>query len=360
MKTLLYTQEYPPFKGGVANYYEHLAKNWPAGEEIFVLPKKCSGRIWQYFCQFYHLFRAIRKNRIDYILVGQILPLGSLVHALWRLKRIKYAVFLHGMDLTFAFRHPRKAWIAKHILRDASQIICANSYTANLLKKNWPTLAAKTIIVNPGVSEYKEAEQAVPEQRERLRRQYFEQLENKTILLSLGRLVKRKGFDSVLAVLKDLPADLAAKIVYVIIGQGPEEERLRALATNQVIFVGAATEAEKWAWLELADIFIMPARDLRDLDGDFEGFGIVYLEANLCGRPVIAGASGGVSDAVVDGLNGLLVDPDNLGEIRDAIIKLASDKELRAKLGRQGQERAQTKFNWTHQAKDVFAGIKNN
>jgi len=333
MRTLLYTQEYPPFKGGIANYYGYLVANWPEPESIFVLAKKCHGRYRQYFSQLYGLARAVWKNKIDYILVGQILPLGPVAHLWWRLSKTKYAVFFHGMDLAFALKHPRKAWLTKLVLKDAHRIICANNYTAELLRANFPGLESKTIVSNPGVSEYPE----------RVKLDFFRN-ESEPLILSIGRLVKRKGFASVI---KALPKGCH----YVIIGQGPELENLKELAGPEVNFIGQVSEAEKWSWLEACDLFIMPA---SDLEGDFEGFGIVYLEANLVAKPVIAGDSGGVRDAVEDGFNGLLVDPNDPRAIQAAIQKLIADPELRQRLGRQGRERALKEFNWPRQVGNIF------
>jgi phosphatidylinositol alpha-1,6-mannosyltransferase len=147
---------------------------------------------------------------------------------------------------------------------------------------------------------------------------------------------------------------------YVIIGQGPEEAAITQMINDhalqgKVILLNKVTDEEKWAWLETADIFIMPAKELPG--GDYEGFGIVYLEANLFGKPVIAGRSGGVSDAVTDGVNGLLVNPENLGEISEAIVRLANDSELRARLGSQGKERVLTDFAWPDKVKEMYQAL---
>ena len=111
---------------------------------------------------------------------------------------------------------------------------------------------------------------------------------------------------------------------------------------KKIIFLGQITDDDKWAWLELCDIFIMPS---RNINGDYEGFGIVYLEANLAGKPVIAGDSGGVRDAVINNINGLLVNPENAQEIAAVVIKLASDAKLRQDLGSQGKRRVVENFN---------------
>jgi phosphatidylinositol alpha-1,6-mannosyltransferase len=92
----------------------------------------------------------------------------------------------------------------------------------------------------------------------------------------------------------------------------------------------------------------------KNIDGDYEGFGIVYLEANLHNLPVIAGDSGGVSDAVSDNFSGLLVDPNDIKDISQTITKLAKDSDLRNKLGGQGRLRVINEFNWKNLAQKFY------
>ncbi len=186
-------------------------------------------------------------------------------------------------------------------------------------------------------------------------------LADKKIIFSMGRLVKRKGFDQVIAALAKVPGE---NWRYLLAGDGPEREALQALATaspqsQKIIFLGSLGEEEKWSCLDLCDIFIMTSRDLA---GDFEGFGIVYLEANLMGRPVIAGNSGGVGDAVINMVNGLVVDSENQEEIAEAINQLLASDDLKKKLGRQGKVRAEVEFTWSKQAETLrqyLSSLKN-
>jgi phosphatidylinositol alpha-1,6-mannosyltransferase len=99
----------------------------------------------------------------------------------------------------------------------------------------------------------------------------------------------------------------------------------------------------------------MPSRQIND---DFEGFGIVYLEASLAGKPIVAGRSGGVGDAVLDNETGLLVNPESTAEIANAIIELAKDENLREKLGDTGKKRAGGEFNWEKQVEKIYGIIK--
>ena len=377
MKTLLFTLEYPPFKGGVANYYENIVKYWPDQKDISVLHNNNNNLIKNYLwpkwlSAIWQLWRTIKKQKIERVLVGHILPLGTVTYFVAKLTKIPYSVFLHGMDFTYALRSQRKKWLAKKILNNAKYIICGNSYTAELVKQFVGNKQEDKVgVVNPGIALTPLSAQAgspspTISSRERgaiLKNKY--NLQNKIVLFSIGRLVKRKGFDKVIEalpmVLKKTP-----NLVYVIAGAGPDEEYLktsppapllirRGETGGRLIFLGKISDEEKWAWLNLCDIFVMPA---RNMDGDFEGFGIVYLEANLCNKPVIAGESGGVQDAVEDHVNGILVDPDNTEAIAEGILELALNQRLRQKLGEQGWRRAIERFNCERQARKIYNSVQ--
>ncbi|MFA6194301.1 MAG: glycosyltransferase family 4 protein [Patescibacteria group bacterium] len=365
MNILLTTIEFPPFKGGVANYYGHLASFWPKADNFSVLDNNngelISGEFfWPWRRAFQAIKDRIKKDKIDYILVGQVLPLGTVIWDMSLFRPCKYAVFFHGMDLSYSLRRFHKRILTGLIIRRADKVICANSYVKSQIDRFYPSGSAKTIIANPGIPKN------IPEPRtelmDHLKINYgLSQGSGQINLFTLGRLVKRKGIDKVIAALNGLPEELLDRLRYFVGGVGPEEEYLKAAVPaklkDKVIFLGSLNEEEKWAWLSLCDVFIMPARDIK---GDYEGFGIVYLEANLCGKPVIAGSAGGVNDAVKDGLNGLMVDPEDENSIGDAIIKLAADQDLREKLGRQGRERALNEFAWPALSEKLSRRIKEN
>jgi len=344
---LLFTLEYPPFKGGVANYYGNVVKYYK--DDIFVLTgKKLLKPHWIF--SLLYLWRVIKKDKINTVLVGHILPLGTVTWLLHKILKFDYIVFLHGMDLTFAMKVPRKKQLAVKILRDAKKVICVNSHVAKLLEDNFSSdIFTKVAVVNPGIH------LRIRNKESGIKNELIEKynLTGKKVLLQVGRLVERKGVD---IVLKAMPKVLqeCLDLVYVIIGIGPELKNYELRITNyeltnNVILVTDADDEELQAWYELCDIFIMPS---RDMDGDFEGFGIVYLEANAHGKPVIGGDSGGVRDAVKDGVNGLLVNPVSTEEIKNAIVKLYKDDELRKKLGAQGKEWAR-KFEWEKQVEKI-------
>jgi phosphatidylinositol alpha-1,6-mannosyltransferase len=186
-----------------------------------------------------------------------------------------------------------------------------------------------------------------------LKRQH--QLNGKTVFLTVGRLIRRKGFDKVLVAMREA-LKTNANLAYVIVGQGPEEANLRILIkalglTDSVRLLTNVEDDEKYRWFQLADVFVMVSHDQA---GDYEGFGIVYLEAGLAGKPVIAGNGGGVADAVVDNETGILVDPENKEALVSAILKLAEFEGLRRRLGDEGRRRAKQDFNWEGQAQKIF------
>jgi len=357
MNTLLITLEYPPYFGGVANYYDNLVKFWPHPEKIHVLHNNDNLLTFNrlpllsWLPALIHLKREIKKKNIDQVLVGQIWPLGWITYLVSKVIKIKYSIILHGTIFSSAIQQKRKRYFIIKILKKAEKIICANSYTASTVP-NYTKNLDRIHVVNPGISietNKKNSDRRIQETIKKFN------IKNKYILLSVGRLVKRKGFDYVLTALPKV-LNLVPNLVYVVIGSGEDEERLKALVkemnlNNQVIFLNNVDDEEKQAWYSICDCFIMPS---RVIEGDYEGFGIVYLEANLAGKPVIAGRSGGIQDVVKDGINGLLVNPESIDEICETIVKLAHDKDLRNKLGDNAKKFVVENFDWKKQISNIF------
>jgi phosphatidylinositol alpha-1,6-mannosyltransferase len=346
--TLLFTLEYPPFRGGVANVYGNIVKYWPNDSIKVLAGENLCQPHWIFSLR--RLWQAIRKYQVKTVLVGQLLPLGTITYLLSQFKNIDYTVFLHGMDIALAVQIPRKKRLAKKILANAKHIVALNSYVPKVLQKEFGNaFAGKVVVVNPGVKS--EVRSQKSEVRSLLEKYH---LQDKMILLQVGRLVERKGVDKTLEALPEVLKE-CKDLVYVVVGDGPAKGNLEFRIQNlklsdDVILITDASDEDAQAWYELCDIFIMPA---RDIDGDVEGFGIVYLEANAHGKPVIAGDSGGVRDAVKPDLNGLLVNPESAAEIRDAILKLCKDEFLRRRLGQQGREWVKS-FVWEKKVEKIY------
>ena len=343
-KVLLITIDYPPAHGGVANYYFNLKKFWPDKQNFFVLDNSenklvdSSKKIFSWCPAIYSLRQKIQSG-FDYIIIGQILPLGTVAFLLSFFLNFKYAVVLHGLDFSLATRHQRKKILAKMILKRADKIICANSFTAEQVKKFLNDNSGKIQTVNPGV------DLEISQNANNDLRAYYK-LYGKKIILSVGRFVKRKCFD---LVIKSLPELLKKhqNVFFVLIGAGEEkiyyEKLVQEFDLQKYVLIKEADDYERNGWYRACDIFAMPA---RDIDGDYEGFGIVYLEAGLLGKAVLAGDCGGVSDAVIHGVTGLTVDGGDQKNIIATLEILLNDKKLRDKLGEQGMKRVHELFSW--------------
>jgi phosphatidylinositol alpha-1,6-mannosyltransferase len=165
-------------------------------------------------------------------------------------------------------------------------------------------------------------------------------LEDRRVIVSVGRLVHRKGQDKLI---ESLPKILQSfpDAVLLLVGEGPIKQMLKNTAkqlgvTNQVIFTGRVQHIDLPDYICLGEVFAMPVRS-RFAGLEVEGLGIVYLEASACGLPVIVGNSGGATDAVIDGVTGALVDGSDIDQIADAVCKLLTDQSRAKAMGLAGR-----------------------
>ena len=178
------------------------------------------------------------------------------------------------------------------------------------------------------------------------------------LLLTVARLVSRKGIDRVIEALSALREELPA-VQYVVVGRGPDKGRLEQLARSaglqgRVHFLQDVTDEELPDAYAAADAFVLAA---RDEPRSVEGFGLVLLEAGAAGKPVVATAAGGVVDAVVHERTGLLVPPEAPGELAAALRRVLTDGDLGASLGRGGQEHATGEGSWDTAAGRIYAAL---
>lgn len=346
MKIALLTFEYPPQKGGVASYYHGVVETLRAhGHDMHIISEGLLfRRFWPRWVRGVTTVRThIAREKPDMLLVGQILPLGTIA---WMLrKKIPYAVFLHGMDVLSAMQSPRKRWLAKNILEQAKFIITNSDFTGRQLTAHGLSLNEKVLRVYPCPQL---PQPSSSETLDTLRRKFG--LSGKKIILTMGRVVKRKGHDMMIRALPKI-LEAVPEAIYVVAGLGPHLDTLTKTATDLKIqhavrFVGGVSDEERDALLKLCDVFAMPSRQVGP---DVEGFGLVFLEAALHGKPAIGGRSGGIPEAVIDGQTGLLVNPEDVDDIARAAIKLLTDGTLREKLGEQAKTRTEKEFTWEKQ-----------
>jgi len=367
-KALLITLDFPPVRGGVAAYWAGLGSGLSADEfAVLTLPafgsetfdkeqsyyisrKKLLARyIWPHWLPlFWQVWKTLKKTGAEKILVGQILPIGTVAYIFKKLFGMSYIVSLHGLDFQLTKQSARKRRLANLILQSAESIVVNSEATKKLVLAEKADWEKKITVVYP-------CPKICPEpcdelMAESLREKYA--LQGKKVILSVGRLVERKGFDQVIRASAEVKKSLP-EAKTIILGSGPDRERLTALIAelgleNDVLLLAPESDRQIAGFYSLCSLFAMPSRELPN--GDVEGFGIVFLEANAFGRPVIGGRSGGVAEAVAEGVSGLLVDPLSVQELTDTILMLLKDEGLAGRLGENGRKRVLERFGWGEQA----------
>lgn len=169
------------------------------------------------------------------------------------------------------------------------------------------------------------------------------------MLLSVGRLIRRKGVARFVANILPMVVMHYPGVVYVVVGKGPERNRIMALArarglAKNVLLFGEIDDQRLAAIYGLADIFVMPNVPVV---GDMEGFGIVALEACVNRLPVVASRLEGITDAITDGENGILVDPGDDAGFAKAILGLIADADERRRLGSRAHAHTLERFDWS-------------
>lgn len=364
MKSLLVSAaEFPPQTGGISRYMASVCEALGRDEVCCLtgVPRNdaCddehSPRVYRRpraFAKARHVqamslgtavFQILMKEHLDVVQIA-VANEGNI--GLW-LKRhfgLPFVVYAHGNEILNA---TRSEWAKpRHSLRGASRVLAVSRYTAALVQEAGVS-PERIVIVHPGC----DVEQFRPHTpngglrngtlaKERLRR---------PLILSVGNLVSRKGHDMVI---RALPRLLATRgdLTYLIVGDGPFRQELERLAfevgvRKHVIFAGRVSDEELPEMYALCDVFVMASREKPEAC-DVEGFGMVYLEAGATGKPVVAGRSGGVGDAVVDGETGVLVDPLCPDAIASSIEMVLKNPDLAIRMGNNGRQRAVREFSW--------------
>jgi phosphatidylinositol alpha-1,6-mannosyltransferase len=287
--------------------------------------------------------RLVATRRFIAIFAGRVLPEGLVGWALARLSGRPVLVYAHGEELT-NWGRGRKFALMCFVFRHADAVLSNSDYTRDTLVELLGVDPGRIALVYPTVDEERFRPGIVADDL----RASIGVTRDKRLILSVGRLQRRKGFDSVIRTLPVLVRQ-GVDAHYALIGIGDDREHLRQLATQlgvaeRVHLLGHVSYDDLPRWYAACDVFAMPN---RDVDGDNEGFGLVYLEAASAGKPAVAGTAGGTGSAVVDGVTGLRVDGEQLEAIAQALTRLLSDPAESREMGRNGRTRVLE--NFTHQ-----------
>ena len=380
----LLTTDFKPMTGGVAEYLHQLWNKVAQSYPVTVMSTaKCNGRMWEHVYSFEQL-PALPERQLGACFGDSLMPIRKLHTAryfaqlrqyarrvvdrirkqtprceayvgIWdmaahfwceelREAGIDYSLHVHGLDVIVPLYGRLPEW-RRRDFHNAKAIYANSSATAELVRNKIGD-GVNVVVVHPGVGPKPDSPisaLAVARLRSELG------LRSGPILLTVARLVRRKGIDLVLHCIPDLLPKYP-DLHYVIAGAGPEKTCLQQLAqelaiAERVHFLGQTDDPTKWALYEICDLFVMPNRLLDDTE--WEGFGIVFIEAALSGKPAIGGMNGGVPEAIEDGVTGLLVNPEDVGALNTAIRSLLDNDRMRQTMGARALQRARTQFDWS-------------
>jgi phosphatidylinositol alpha-1,6-mannosyltransferase len=282
-------------------------------------------------------------RRFVAIFAGRVLPEGLVAWTIARLLGRPVLIYAHGEELT-NWGRGRKFALMRFIFRRSDAVLANSDFTRDTLTGLLGVDPGRVAVVYPTVDE----ERFRPGLAGEGLRAGMGLSKGQGLILSVGRLQRRKGFDNVIRALPLLrQQDIDAH--YVVIGIGDDREYLQHLAvelgvSDRVHLLGHVSYDDLPRWYAASDLFAMPN---RDIDGDTEGFGLVFLEAASAGRPAVAGTAGGTGSAVVDGVTGLRVDGEQLQAITRALARLLADPAEAERMGLNGRRRVLD--NFTHQ-----------
>lgn len=283
-------------------------------------------------------------HKCQNVIFGASAPLGLLAKSLRKAGAKHIVALTHGHEVWWA-RMPLFSAALRRIGAQADQMTYLGEFTrgavANVLLREDHS---KLVHLPPGVdlTRFTPGIKSVELQKKW-------GIDDAPVIVSIGRLVARKGSDQLIKAMPDV-LQRFPKSKLLLVGTGNYQKRLEKLVRNlkvqdSVIFAGRVEHELLPDYYRLGDIFAAPCRS-RYGGLEVEGLGIVYLEASACGVPVIAGKSGGAPDAVLDGKTGLLVDGRDHREVGAAVIKLLSDQPLRQKMGVDGRVWMEQLWSW--------------
>ena len=291
----------------------------------------------------FNLARIIKERDIKVAAFGAAAPLALLSASMKRAGVTKTVALTHGHEVWWAKVLPF-TWAIRRIGSTVDTLTYLGEFTQHAISQSLSASAGKAMVkIAPGI----DVDHFTPVDSTQLRKEL--NLEGKKVIVSVGRLVHRKGQDHLIESMPQI-LESVPEAHLLMVGKGPYLEHLAKLVAlnkleNHVSFIGRIQYAELPRFISAGDVFAMPSRS-RLAGLEVEGLGIVYLEASSCGLPVIAGSSGGAPDAVIDGVTGFVVDGTDNHQIAEAAIELLVDPEKAKAMGVAGRQWIIDNWRW--------------
>ena len=373
-KILLVTNDFGPRTGGIETFVIGLLERIIGHEVTVFTSKQGDTAVYdqQWFDKFgvrvirdrskillpsWRVTRAVKaiaaSNDIEIVVFGAAAPLALMSSALRKSGVKKVIALTHGHEVWWAKIFPFNLAI-KRIGKSVDHLTYLGEFTRQAISKALTDKSAKEMVkIAPGI----DTAHFIP-QPDAMQKRKELGLQDKKIIISVGRLVHRKGQDKLIEAMPDVLRKIPNAHL-LIVGVGPYKNHLEKLVNKlslkeNVTFAGRIMYDRLPSYLSAADLFAMPSRS-RFFGLEVEGLGIVYLEASACGIPVVAGNSGGAPDAVLEGVTGLCVDGTNVAEIASALIEICSDAERASHMGAAGRNWIVDQWRWDIWSKEFNA-----
>ena len=368
-KVLVLTENFPPVSGGSGRWFWELYSRLPK-EQYLILADDVQGasefdsthqlnilRIplksteWGlksirglkfYWRVFWQIRKIIKQHHITHLHCGRVIHEGVTAWLLKLITGTPYLCYVHGEDVETAATSGEHNLMVKQVCKHAELLICNSHNSASIVKRLNYGSDDKINVLHPGV----DASLFVPSAADD---EFKQQMgwQGRKVIITVGRLQARKGQDMMLratALLKQQFPD----ILYAIIGRGECLESLKALTAELSIneyvqFLTDVSDAQMIQCYQQSDMFILPNRTIGN---DIEGFGMVLVEAQACGKPVIAGDSGGTKETMLVNQSGLVIDCTDAQLISTMVAKLLADPKSSLQMGKIGRKHVESELDW--------------
>ncbi len=363
-KTLIITNDFPPRQGGIERYVHELSLRLPADEVVvytaampgsqhvdqqvpFPVIRDPRHRLLPTARVARRVKEVAQSHACDSVLFGAAAPLGLLAHSLGQVEGIRRQVAItHGHEVWWA-RLPGTRQMLRRIGQNVDTVTYLGQFTGTAIGAAMtPAVRHRMVQLTPGVDTDRFA--ADPDRGAALR----EELglpSTAPVAICVSRLVQRKGQDMLIRAWPHVLQQVASAHL-VIVGDGPDQQRLRTLIQRQgvqdsVHLPGSASGQRLVDFYNAANVFAMPCRT-RKAGLEPEALGICYLEAQACGLPVLVGNSGGAPDTCVPGVSGFVVQGRDVHDVAQRLILLLGDPGLAQRMGQAGREWVVQQWQW--------------
>ncbi|MFT5813101.1 MAG: phosphatidylinositol alpha-1,6-mannosyltransferase [Psychroserpens sp.] len=307
-----------------------------------------------YLRLFIDTWKVIKKHNIGVIHCGRCIPEGFIAYLIKFILKVPYYCYIHGEDVENAATSRALRWIVNRSFKEAALLICNSENSKRVLLAHWNVNPDNIRVITPGV----DTSQFKPARRNADLRVHFG-WNDRPVILTVSRLEPRKGHDMLVKAIVDIKKTIP-DILYAIIGGGPQKPVIESLVaelklTDNVMFMSELSDEKMIQCYQQSDIFVLPN---RDIGRNIEGFGIVMLEAQACGIPVLGGNSGGTPETLIEGETGYIIDcntPDNISQKIQHMFATPNDLQ---KMGRNARQHAEN-FDWLILSQKLEALFKN-